>query len=129
MRVAVISDLHLGVGDRSDSLAFDTELAPEAGSSFRLHWRLRRLSGCARHRLPSCTSSTAWTACTSVLVPKSNRVRAQGTASAGFLQALCPVEEGLRKPGKDFRHAVLARRRPCRAGGHEKPEHRRQVAL
>jgi hypothetical protein len=55
-----------------------------------------------------CTSSTAWTACTPVLGPKGNRVCEQKTASAGFLQALCPLEEGLQKPGKDFGHAVLA---------------------
>ena len=57
-------------------------LVREAGSPFRVHWRLRRLSGCARHRLPSCCSSTAWTACTPVLVPESNRVRVQRTAKA-----------------------------------------------
>jgi hypothetical protein len=81
-------------------------LVREAGSCFRVHWRLRRLSGCARHRLPSCYSSTAWTACTPGLGPTSNRVCEQKTAPAGFVQALCPSEEGLHKPGKDFRHAV-----------------------
>ena len=96
---------------RADPSAQSVGLVREAGSSFRVHWRLRRLSGCARHRLPSCYSSTAWTVCTPVLGPKSNRVREQKTASSGFLQGLCPSEEALQKPGKDFRHAVLGGRR------------------
>ena len=40
-----------------------------------------------------------------VLGSKSHGVREQ---LPGFPQGLCPLKEGLQKPGKDFRHAVLA---------------------
>jgi hypothetical protein len=60
-----------------------------------------------------------------VLVPASTRVCEQTTASAGFLRALCLLEEGLQKPGKDFGHAVLVPRAYRSEGSFDTPDRAR----